>query len=55
MRASIKASNPTASFGELTKLAGEGWKALGPEDRVQYEQLAAKDKERSVACRAGVG
>lgn len=46
MRTKIKEENPTAAFGDLARLAAEGWKALSAEDRVQYDEAAAKDKER---------
>ncbi|GFR39904.1 hypothetical protein Agub_g409 [Astrephomene gubernaculifera] len=45
-RDKIKSENPGVSFGEVGKLVGERWKALGAEDRVPYEQMAARDKVR---------
>ncbi len=41
---------PTAAagiaFGEVGKLLGERWKAMSPEDKAPYEELANKDKAR---------
>jgi len=46
MRDQLKAENPEASFGELGKLTGAKWKEIDAESKVEYEQKAAKDKER---------
>jgi len=46
MRPTIKEQHPDASFGQLGKLIGEEWAKLAPEDKKQYEELAAIDKER---------
>lgn len=46
MRPQIKEANPEASFGQLGKIIGEQWSKLGPEERKEFEVLAAADKER---------
>eukprot|EP00941_MAST-03F_sp_MAST-3F-sp1_P004242 g4242.t1 len=45
-RPRIKEKNPTASFGELGKLIGNGWRNLPDSDKKPFEELARKDKER---------
>ena len=42
MRGKVKEDNPGIAFGEIGRKLGELWKATPPEDRVQYEELAAK-------------
>jgi len=46
MRPTIKQQNPAATFGQLGKLIGEEWAKLVPEQKKEYEDLAAADKER---------
>ena len=46
MRPSIKAANPSASFGELGKLMGAAWAAMDAGAKKKYEDIAAKDKVR---------
>jgi len=36
-RASLKAANPDASFGELGKLMGQAWKAATPEEIAPFK------------------
>lgn len=43
------------AFGEVGKVLGEKWKALGPEDKAKFEKLAAADKERWVVFGGGQG
>ncbi|KAJ3325331.1 Non-histone chromosomal protein 6 [Boothiomyces sp. JEL0866] len=45
-RARIKEENPNATFGEMGKLIGNAWKELSDEDKAEYLDKAAKDKER---------
>ncbi|KAL1523516.1 hypothetical protein AB1Y20_018453 [Prymnesium parvum] len=45
-RERIKAENPTATFGDLGKLAGAQWKEMNAEAREEYEVMARADKER---------
>lgn len=45
-REKIKAENPGTSFGEMGKLLGEKWKSMSPAEKVQYEEMAQKDKDR---------
>ena len=42
----LKAENPDASFGDISKLAGEKWKAMSAEEKEKYEALASSDKDR---------
>lgn len=51
-RPKIKERNPTATFGELGKLIGTGWRNLSDADKTPYEELAKKDKERYIAAKA---
>ncbi|GAM21262.1 hypothetical protein SAMD00019534_044370, partial [Acytostelium subglobosum LB1] len=46
MRPTIKAENPQATFGELGSLLGKAWDAQLPENKKQFEKLAAEDKKR---------
>jgi hypothetical protein len=46
MRPKIKEQNPQATFGQLGKLIGEEWAKLTPEQKKEYEEMAAADKER---------
>ncbi|KAI8895872.1 high mobility group box domain-containing protein [Globomyces pollinis-pini] len=45
-RARIKKENPDATFGQMGKLLGAAWKSLSDDDREEYVEKAAKDKER---------
>lgn len=45
-RPEVKAAEPDLGFGPLTKKLTEMWKALSDEDRKEFEDMAAKDKER---------
>jgi len=45
-RDKVKADNPGIPFGQVGKLLGEQWKALTAEDKVKYDEMAKKDKER---------
>ena len=42
----VRADNPGMKMGDVSKLVGEKWKALQPEDKVKYEDMSSKDKER---------
>jgi len=46
MRPKLKEENPDASFGDLARLVGARFKELTPEDRVKWDKMASKDKER---------
>ena len=52
IRHQVKIDNPSVSFGELTKIAGAKWKELSAEDRVPFEEQAAKDSARYKAEKA---
>lgn len=45
-RSQISDRNPTASFGEIGRIAGEEWKALSDEQKAPFELMNKKDKER---------
>ena len=45
-RKETKEADPTLTFGTLTKKLTDLWKALTPEEKKIYEDLAAKDKLR---------
>ncbi|KAK9476799.1 high mobility group box domain-containing protein [Lipomyces japonicus] len=42
----VRSENPGIKFGQVGKLLGERWKALGPKDKIPYESRAAQDKKR---------
>jgi len=45
-RAGLKEENPKATFGDLAGLVAQAYKKLTPEERKQYDRMAADDKER---------
>ncbi|KAG2487533.1 hypothetical protein HYH03_013813 [Edaphochlamys debaryana] len=45
-RDKVKQENPGIAFGEVGKLLGERWKAMGAEEKAPFEEMAAKDKVR---------
>lgn len=42
----IRAENPGIAFGQVGKLLGEKWKAMGAEEKTPYETKAEADKKR---------
>lgn len=44
VRPSIKVANPTLSVGEIAKLIGASWKALGDADKAKYRAKEAEAK-----------
>eukprot|EP00522_Entomoneis_paludosa_P008598 CAMPEP_0172442372 /NCGR_PEP_ID=MMETSP1065-20121228/2822_1 /TAXON_ID=265537 /ORGANISM="Amphiprora paludosa, Strain CCMP125" /LENGTH=905 /DNA_ID=CAMNT_0013192211 /DNA_START=91 /DNA_END=2808 /DNA_ORIENTATION=- len=46
MRSTVKEDNPDASFGELTKIVSERFKALSDEERKKWDDRADADKQR---------
>ncbi len=40
----VKEDNPDIKFTEIGKVLGERWKALGPEEKAPYEDMAKQDK-----------
>lgn len=46
VREQVKADNPTAAVSQIVSLIAERWRALSAEDKVQYEEIAAADKDR---------
>ena len=45
-RKELKESDPSLSFGELTKKLTEMWKGLNDTDRKEFDEMALKDKQR---------
>ncbi len=45
-RERIKAQNPNATFGELSKIGSAEWKQVKPVVKSKYEKLAEQDKVR---------
>lgn len=45
-RPKIMAENPEMKFTELGHVMGERWRALSPEDKKNYENMANNDKKR---------
>ena len=54
MRAETLASNPSLSFGEISKLLSPQWKALSIEERQPFVDLYVADKERYVQEKANL-
>lgn len=48
VRNKIKADNPTASFGEVSKLVGGKWSSMTEEDKKPYQEASDKEREESV-------
>ena len=48
IREKIKAENPEASFGEVSKLVGGKWSQMTEEDKKPYMEASAKEREESV-------
>lgn len=46
VRASVSAANPEAKFGDIARLISKQFKALDPDERAKYDELARLDKER---------
>lgn len=42
----IVQENPDKSFGEISRIVSDRWKALGSEEKQQYEDMAKEDKQR---------
>jgi hypothetical protein len=45
-RAKIAEQNPTATFGELSKLVSQAWRALTDKEMKTYKSMEIKDKKR---------
>ncbi|BDA45001.1 probable non-histone chromosomal protein 6 [Coccomyxa sp. Obi] len=45
-RDEVKKENPEISFGEVGKVLGEKWKAIGATEKAKFEEMAKKDKVR---------
>lgn len=45
-RNAFKEAHPDADFGTLSRLIGDKWKTLTPEQKERYERLARVDKDR---------
>lgn len=53
-RAKVQAKNPSASFGELSRLVSTEWKKLSESQHKKYKQMESTDKERYQTERARV-
>lgn len=53
-RAKVQAKNPSASFGELSRLVSADWKKLSDSQLKKYKQMESTDKERYQTERARV-
>lgn len=53
-RKDIQLKNPTLSFGAISKIVGEQWKALDEKSRAKYTALETEDKARYCAARQQV-
>ncbi|XP_054754664.1 high mobility group protein 1 homolog [Lytechinus pictus] len=51
-RASIKSVHPNWSVGDIAKELAVRWRSMGANDKVKYENGAAKDKERYIKAMA---
>ena len=45
-RPKLKLENPGASIGDIAKKLGEQWKKMTPEQKIPFDEMAKKDKER---------
>lgn len=46
MRQSIKAKNPSATVGEISKQLGVKWQDMNDDEKIPYVASARKDRER---------
>lgn len=53
-RKDIQLKNPTLSFGAISKIVGEQWKALDEKSRAKYTALETEDKVRYSTARQQV-
>ena len=42
----VKKEQPDIKFGEVGKVLGEKWRAIGADEKKKYEDMATKDKAR---------
>ena len=45
IRETIRAENPDAKMGQLSKIAGERWRGMDDEQKVPFQETQAKLKE----------
>ncbi|KAI8882466.1 high mobility group box, partial [Backusella circina FSU 941] len=53
-RATVKAENPDASFGQIGKILGEKWKSMDDNEKKPYTEKAEADKKRYEEEKAAV-
>lgn len=53
-RPKVQAANPTASFGDLSRLVSAEWKSLSDKERTRFKGMETTDKERYQTERARV-
>jgi len=54
-RPEFKEKHPDAKLGELTKIIAAAWKLLTPDQKKEFEDIAAKDKQRYADEKAAKG
>ena len=45
-RKTVKDDHPNATMAQQTKIMTDEWKALTPQQRLKFDQMAAQDKQR---------
>ncbi|EGC28702.1 hypothetical protein DICPUDRAFT_73755, partial [Dictyostelium purpureum] len=45
-RPTIKAQNPSSTFGEIGSLLGQKWGQISADEKKKYEKMAQEDKKR---------
>ncbi|EGC35839.1 hypothetical protein DICPUDRAFT_91948 [Dictyostelium purpureum] len=45
-RPTVKAQNPSSTFGEIGSLLGQKWSQISADEKKKYEKMAAEDKKR---------
>jgi hypothetical protein len=54
VRDAVKAANPDASFGDLSKVISAQWKALSPEAKAPYEETSNAEKAKVAEQKAAI-
>ena len=54
VRDAVKAANPDASFGDLSKVISTQWKALSPEAKAPYEETSNAEKAKVAEQKAAI-
>ena len=48
-RSEVRSAHPSATFGTVSKLLGQQWKALDADARIPYERIAERERDAYVA------